>query len=209
MCSDLKNSLKSLNILRTIATTTLNDAFELDNACLVWLFLENGANDFPTTDKIFQNAYTHGHTEIVRLILDLPLERGVTARDNEALRFASQNGHTEIVRLLLDLPLERGVNPAANDNYAIRHASIRGHTEIVSMLIDLPPERGVAANVNAALICAIQNGHTEIVSMLIDLPPERGVDPGTGLHNSMCKPKRIYSNCSFAPGFAVGKRSSS
>jgi hypothetical protein len=57
MCSDLKNPLKSLHILRTIAATTHDVAFKLDNACLVWLFLENGANDFPTTDKIFQNAY--------------------------------------------------------------------------------------------------------------------------------------------------------
>jgi len=40
------------------------------------------------------------------LLLELPLERGAAARDNEALII--ERGHTEIVRLLLELPPERG-----------------------------------------------------------------------------------------------------
>ena len=46
-----------------------------------------------------------GQTEIVRMLLELPLERAA----NEALRMASERGHTEIVSLLRDLQLERGV----------------------------------------------------------------------------------------------------
>jgi len=49
----------------------------------------------------------NGHVEVVRLLLDLPLERGVNpaANDNLALRTAREIGHTEIVRL----PPDRGV----------------------------------------------------------------------------------------------------
>jgi len=87
-----------------------------------------------------------GHTEIVRLLIDLPLNRGVDpgARDKKAFRTACERCHTEIVRLLFDLPLNRGVNPAARDNEALRSACANGHTEIVRMLLDLPLDRGVA-----------------------------------------------------------------
>jgi ankyrin repeat protein len=47
-------------------------------------------------------ACENGHTETVRLLIELPLERGVdpSARDNYALRVASEYGKTKLVRLL-------------------------------------------------------------------------------------------------------------
>jgi ankyrin repeat protein len=98
---------------------------------------ERGVDPSTADNHALIIASIHGHTEIVRLLLDLPLERGVdpSARDNMALRCASENGRTKIVRLLLDLPLERGVNPATNDNYALRKAGYYGHTEIVRLLL--------------------------------------------------------------------------
>jgi len=77
-----------------------------------------------------------GRTEIVRMLLDLPLERGVnpSARFNAPLNYACRNGHTEIVRMLLALPLERGVNPAAHNNAALRLASERGFADICELL---------------------------------------------------------------------------
>jgi len=70
---------------------------------------------------------------MVRLLLDLPLERGVNpaVNDNQALKNACICGFTDIVRLLLDLPLDRGVN----NNDAFRSASEIGHTEIVRLLL--------------------------------------------------------------------------
>ena len=52
-----------------------------------------------------------GHTDIVKILCSLPLERGVNpgANDNEAVRMAVRNGHTDIVKVLCSLPLERGV----------------------------------------------------------------------------------------------------
>jgi len=126
----------SLQILRTIARTTatisLKDAIYCANVGLVMLLLLEQTVD----DDDFVFACTHGHTKIVRLLLEL--ERGVdpAAIHNLALCNASFNGHAVIVRLLLDLPSERGVNPAARDNTAVHLAVAieRGHTEIVYLL---------------------------------------------------------------------------
>jgi len=113
--------------------------------------------------------------------LELDPSRGVdpSARDNDALRYASLNGHTEIVRMLLELDPSRGVDPSANNNQAIRYASNRGHTEIVRMLLEVDAFRGVdpSANDSYALRIASGNGHTKIVGMLLELDLSRGVDP--------------------------------
>jgi len=86
-------------------------------------------------DYALVNACDNGHTENVRLLLELPQERGVnpSALDNAAIRFACQGGHTEIVRLLLDL--ERGVDPSAQNNYALRWATSENHANVVRLLL--------------------------------------------------------------------------
>jgi len=133
-----------LRILRKIASSqipiALNSAFDVVSFALL---LE--ADPSADYNEAFRLASDNGHTEIVRLLLELPLDRCVNpaARDNYAIRLASDNGHTEIVRLLLELPLDRGVNPAANNNEALWHASLKGQMEIVRMLLQLPLERGV------------------------------------------------------------------
>ena len=84
--------------------------------------MERGINPLAFDNDAFQLACENGHTEIVRLLVNLPLEIDVAADNNIALRAACANCHTEIVRLLLDLPLERGVDLAANKNEALRNA---------------------------------------------------------------------------------------
>jgi len=159
------NQTNPLKILRAIARIT--EVLPLEEAAsgdvdAVWLAVESGET---VIDDSFIQACELGHAEIVRLFLDLPLERGVNpaASKNAALRCACENGHTEIVRLLLELPPERGVDPSARDNEALIYACCSGHTEIVRMLLDLPLERGVTANDNVALRCASRNGCTEVV----------------------------------------------
>ena len=98
-----------LKILRAIANTRTIPTLETaaGDVGLIWLLIiETGAN----ANTTFQLAVKHGHTDVVRMVLELPLEHGVNPaeHDNEALLNACHNGHTEIVRLLLDLPLERG-----------------------------------------------------------------------------------------------------
>lgn len=53
------------------------------------------------------------------------------ARDNFAIRWASENGHVDVVKLLL---ADGRVDPAADDNYARRWASRNGHVGVVKLL---------------------------------------------------------------------------
>ena len=149
----IDHSNGSLKLLRLIAYTPLPVSLETAVQCgdVDLVRLISGSDDVNITHCVC--AIKHGHTEIVRLLLEP--ERGVdpSANANEALRSAITIGHTEIVRLLLDLPLDRGVNPAAENNSALRSAITIGHTEIVRLILELPLERGVdpAADNNAAL----------------------------------------------------------
>jgi len=166
----------SLKILRAIAKTTMPISLEsiiaFGDIGFVCLALETGEI---VDEYVFIDACTRGHTEIVRLLLDLPWERGVdpSARDNKSLRFASRHGHTEIVRMLLNLPLDRGVNPEAYENEALRVACYRGQTDLVPLLLELEICVDPAASDN----WGFHSGHTEIVRMLLDLPLTRGVNP--------------------------------
>jgi len=168
-----------LQILRTIAHTTttisFNAAVKMGDLSLVWL--TTCENVEIVDNDMFVHACKHGRTEIVRLLLDLPLERGVNpaANNNEVLCSACDEGCTDIVRLLLALSPERGVNPAANNYEPLRNACENGHTEIVRLLLDL--ERGMNPAAKSTLRWACYWGHTEIVRVLLDLPLEKGVDP--------------------------------
>ena len=77
---------------------------------------------------------------MVKLLLDLPVERGVdpSSTDNHALEWASRNDHTSVVKLLLDLPVERGVDPSDNNNSALLWASKNSHVSVVKLLADSP-----------------------------------------------------------------------
>ena len=55
-----------------------------------------------------------------------------SARDNYAIRLASENGHKEIVEMLLK---DNRVDPKDKGNYAVRVAIKYGHEEIVKMLL--------------------------------------------------------------------------
>jgi len=137
---DLRNSCNNLplQILRTIAETaesmSLDAAIQANNACLAFLLIEDGET---IHDNSLSDACHKGHTEIVRLLLDLPQERGVNPASNfnAAIRNACFWGHTEIVRMLLALPPERGVDPSALHNEALRLACYWGYTEIVHISV--------------------------------------------------------------------------
>jgi len=121
--------------------------------------------------SILDDACVNGHTEIVRMILDLPLDRGVDPadHDNLPLQYACDNGHTEVARILLDLPEDRGVEPSYDDSCVLRNACEHGHTEIVRLLLDLPlgltDARGLDEYIRTEmLINACENGNTEVYS---------------------------------------------
>jgi len=85
-----------------------------DTRKLFVCFLSQTVELIQTTMTHYNFACRNGHTEIVRMILDLPVEL-----IRSWWGFACKFGRIEIVRLLLALPPERGVNLADNLQLAI------------------------------------------------------------------------------------------
>lgn len=75
---------------------------------------------------VFTISCRFGYSQIVKLFLD---DKPVypSAKNNYAIRWASENGHFEVVKLLLADPR---VVPSADDNDAIRWASRNGHSKV-------------------------------------------------------------------------------
>ena len=132
--------------------------------------------------SVLIDACYAGHADVVKLLLALPLEKGVdpAADNSRGLQLACRRGHVEIVELLLALPLERGVDPGADSNRMVWEACAADHVAIVKLLLALPPERGVdpAASDDEPLLMACKDGHVEIVKLLLALPTSRGCRPG-------------------------------
>ena len=61
----------------------------------------------------------YGHTEIVKVLLDLDIKRGVdpSLNNNEILSIAHENNHKDIVEILFNLDKSRGVNPLDFTHY--------------------------------------------------------------------------------------------
>ena len=72
----------------------------------------------------------NGKTEFVKYLLNAGAD--VHARDDYALRWASNNGHTEVVKVLLDA----GADVHAYHDGALLWASEEGHIETVKVLKD-------------------------------------------------------------------------
>jgi len=75
------------------------------------------------------DAAKSGQTSVVKMLI---ARVNPSAKDNYAIRMASEYGHTGVVKVLL---ADTRVNPSAFANYAIRYASENGHTEVVKMLL--------------------------------------------------------------------------
>jgi ankyrin repeat protein len=141
-------------------------------------------------------ATQHGHTEIVRLLLE-DGRADPSANDNNAIKHACCEGHIEIVRLLLQDPrvnpdvnyygattnghvdvvrllLEDGrADPSSQFNLAIRNASERGHTEIVRLLLQWSSGTNRVVPTmfnNSALRRACSRAHTKVVKLLLKDP---------------------------------------
>ena len=85
----------------------------------------------------------------------------ITANDNSAIIWASENGHLKVVKYLVS----QGADVTADDNYAVQLASENGHLEIVKYLVRHGAD--VTANNNYAVVWASTNGYLEVVKYLV------------------------------------------
>jgi len=84
----------------------------------------------------------------------------VTAANNYAIKWASQNGHLEVVKYLV----KKGADITANINYPLRWASKNGHLKVVKYLVKKGAD--ITADNNYALIWVSENGHLKVVKYL-------------------------------------------
>ena len=125
-----------------------------------YLFVTQMITKYTDKKELLIESSKKGYLGLVKY----SLEKGVNvnARNDFALRLASNNGHLEVVKFLV----ENGANVNAEDDYALRLASGNGHLEVVKFLV----ENG--ANIHArndlALRWASRNGHLEVVKFLVE-----------------------------------------
>jgi ankyrin repeat protein len=102
------------------------------------------------------------NVEVVKLLLQ-DARVNHSARDNYAIKLASDNGHVEIVKLLLQYGR---ADPSAQNNLAIKLASQNGHVLVVKLLLQDSRVDPSAQN-NYAIRGASHFGHIEVVKLLI------------------------------------------
>ena len=134
---------------------------------VVELLLDRGANIHVNNDDALIWAARNGHIEVVKLLLDSGAD--IQAKYDKALIYASNNDNIEVVKLLLD----RGVGINAVKNYALKWAANKGHIEIVKFLLDSGAD--IHADNEYALKWAANNDHIKVVKLLLDRGANRSV----------------------------------
>jgi ankyrin repeat protein len=127
-------------------------------------------------NKAFRMACTNGHTNIVKMLLELKgnLSICVNVNNDEGFRKACENGHIEIVNMLLELTEELLVDANINDDECFRMACKNGHIKIVRKLLKLKNRHvNVHALNNYALTHASANNHIDVVNLLMNLDGKR------------------------------------
>lgn len=78
----------------------------------VYYLIDNGYDLIHMDNSSFRVACIEGHEKIVRIMLELPIERGVdpATKNNISLIESCKHGHVEIVKMLLAIPASRGIN---------------------------------------------------------------------------------------------------
>ena len=138
--------------------------------------------------RMLDIAVSFGHAAVVKLLLDLPLAKGVDPSfgDNHAIRVAVRHCHSKIVKLLLDLPPHRGVDPAVSCNTPLREAIINDDAVTAKLLLDLPPSRGVDPRVYDAgfMRYCVSKHYMNVVLLFMERRHPKEESPGSILESA-------------------------
>lgn len=140
--------------------------------------------------RAFLWACTHGHLNVVRMLLQLTGHQflspySIHAEQELAFRRACRRGHVEVVQELLQLKEPRAINVHARQEDAIRGACQMGHARVVEMLL----ERGVDVHVHneEAFHLACTNERVDVVALLLSLPTKHAVNVHAGVKHVFVK----------------------
>ncbi len=89
--------------------------------------------------------------EIIKFLVSLGAD--IRAKNDYAVRLASENGHLEVVKYLVS----QGADIRAKYDYAVRLASQKGHIEVVKYLVSQGAD--IKSENDCAVIYASRNGH--------------------------------------------------
>lgn len=111
--------------------------------------------------KGFGYACENGHTDIVKILLEVLPPEDIREDAYQAFRLACENGHTDIVKILLELLPD--IPEDINQIFCV--ACENGHIGIVKVLLEVLPED--IHDISQAFFLACKNGYTEIVKILL------------------------------------------
>ncbi|KAK1240317.1 hypothetical protein MKX08_007759, partial [Trichoderma sp. CBMAI-0020] len=130
----------------------------------------------------FHLASKHGHTELVRVLLDsekfskdCPNERGMTA-----MHLAAREGYAQVVAIILEHKGSAEITSADGDT-PMHLAAAKGHVNVVKLLCAKNPSIRNEENGNneTPLILAAKRGHAAIVKELLHIPGSEGKENGS------------------------------
>ena len=141
--------------------------------CKVWStnLLQSRYNIFTPTDSVVIKTLNDQNTTVFSNTSSDDdfncLAKFKSARNDNALRGATQNGHLEIVKLLLNDP--RIQISDGEYNWSLNIAISNNYLDIVKLLLD-DPRVDPSYNNNYEIIDASENGHLESVKLLLNNP---------------------------------------
>ncbi len=163
--------------------SALHRASQLGHAEIVEILLRHGANIHELSDRVswrpFLLAAKHGHTRVVRLLLqageDVNVQLAYTKNKFTCLHFAAQYGHTQLAHMLLKEYGARYDISSANGLRPIHTAANFGNFEIVDMILSAGEDinkRHKSPWRYAPLHWAVQENRYQTVELLL----RRGAD---------------------------------
>jgi CheY-like chemotaxis protein len=171
-CFDIKSQIYSLITLNAPAIAAefvrlgLNYAAEFGHLTIFAYYLSkaNARLDHNTKRSALIKAATHGHFDIINLIVKIPgYWQGAVFALRKAILMASENGHAKVVeQLLTKLTLN---TESATLREALKLACQKNHPAVVDVLLQQASPQMNALTVIALLKKAVFNGDVEIVSL--------------------------------------------
>ena len=135
------------------------------------------AIDFGTAEAVLKTqneikdalgaAIKSGHTDIVRLLIGMPVFQGFSRLYAGFLLIsAAKNGYVDIVQILMEIT---GTTFNWQVESALEHAAKNGYADIVRLLLDMR-RGGLINRIGCILNRAVENGHYDVVKLLLDEP---------------------------------------